>query len=179
MIRAFVALAVPPAVGESLARLQAGLPLPRPAAAEGFHLTLAFLGDQPEDLLTEAHHALAAIRAPGFGLQVAGAGLFGGARPHTVFAALAPSAPLMALQAKVEVALRRLGIALEARKFTPHVTLGRLRPNRAETARLEAAVAAAAGFLAPPWPVDGFGLWRSDPAPGGRVYTEVMRYPLG
>lgn len=179
MIRAFVALAVPPPVGDSLARLQAGLPLPRPVAQEGFHLTLSFLGEQPEDLLAEAHHALAAIRVPGFALEVAGAGLFGGDRPHTVFAALAPSAPLAALQAKVDVALRRIGVAPQTRRFTPHVTLGRVRPNRAEAARLAAAVVDAAAFRAPPWPVDGFGLWRSDPGPGGRVYTEMMRYPLG
>jgi 2'-5' RNA ligase len=85
---------------------------------------------------------------------------------------------LMALQAKVEVALRRAGIGLEARRFSPHVTLGRLQGGRAEAERIEAAAAAAAGFRAGPWQVDTFGLWRSDPAPGGRVHEEIMRYPL-
>ena len=43
--------------------------------------------------------------------------------------------------------------------------------------RMERAVAATAGFAPKPWPVKGFGLWRSDPGPGGRVYTEMVHYP--
>lgn len=177
MIRAFAAIAVPEAVRADLARLQAVLPLPRPLDPEGFHLTLAFLGEQPELALDEAHLALAALHPPAFTLRVQGAALFGGDRPRVVYAALAAEPALTALQAKVDTALRRAGLEPEARRFTPHVTLGRVRPNRAEVARLEDAVAATAGFTATPWPVDGFGLWRSDPAPGGRSYTEMVRYP--
>jgi 2'-5' RNA ligase len=177
MIRAFVALPVPTAVRADLARLQAALPLPRPLAPEGFHLTLAFLGDQPEPALEEAHLALAALHPPAFTLTLRGAALFGGDRPRVVYAAVAPDPVLVALQAKVVTALRRAGLAPEARRFTPHVTLGRLRPNRDEAARLQMAVAATVGFAAAPWQGKGFGLWRSDPAVGGRVYTEMVHYP--
>ncbi len=178
MLRCFVAIGLPAEVQTALARLQAALPLPRPAAAESFHLTLAFLGDIVETAADEAHLALAALRAPGFALTLEGVALFGGAKPRVVYAAVAPQPALMALQAKVEVALRRAGLSPDARRFTPHVTLGRLTGGRAEAARVEAAAAAAAGFRAGPWRVAHFGLWRSDPAPGGRIHAEIMRYPL-
>lgn len=178
MIRCFAAIGIPARVREDLARLQDGLPLPKPADPEGFHLTLAFLGDIAEPAAEEAHLALAALRAPGFALALEGVALFGGARPRVAYAAVAPAPGLIALQAKVAAALRRAGFALEARRFTPHVTLGRLRGGRAEAERIERAVAGAAGFRAGPWPVEAFGLWRSDPAPGGRIYEEVTRYPL-
>lgn len=178
MIRVFVALPMPEPVRTDLARLQAALPLSRPLNPEGFHLTLAFLGDQPEPMLEEAHLALAALHPAAFTLTVRGAALFGGDRPRVVYAALAPEPALNALQAKVATALRRAGLEPEARRFTPHVTLGRVRPNRDEAVRLERAVAATTGFAASSWPVAGVGLWRSDPGPGGgRVYAEMVRYP--
>ncbi|MBI1218989.1 MAG: RNA 2',3'-cyclic phosphodiesterase [Rhodobacteraceae bacterium] len=177
MIRVFVALPVPEPVRADLARLQSLLPLPRPLDPEGFHLTLAFLGDLPEPQLDEAHLALGALHPPVFSLAVQGAALFGGDRPRVVYAALVPDPTLITLKAKVETALRRVGLEPEARRFTPHVTLGRVRPNRAEVTRLQDAVAATTGFAAAPWPVEGFGLWRSDPAPGGRGYTEMVHYP--
>ncbi|MDE3078669.1 MAG: RNA 2',3'-cyclic phosphodiesterase [Paracoccaceae bacterium] len=178
MIRAFVAIGLPEAVRAELARLQAVLPLPRRSLPDGFHLTLAFLGDRPEPELDEAHLALSAIRCPAFEMELRGAALFGGDRPRVAYAAVAPAPGLMALHDRVETALRRAGIAIEARRFTPHVTLGRLGGRRDEAARIEAAVAAAAGFRAGPWRVDRFGLWRSDPGPEGRVYAEMVDYPL-
>lgn len=178
MIRCFVAIALPEEVRDALALLQAGLPLPRPVPAAGFHLTLSFLGDIPEPQAEEAHLALSAIRSPGFEMALSGVGLFGGARPRVAYAAVAPQPALMALQTKVETALRNAGLTPEARRFTPHVTLGRLKGGRGEAERIERAAAGAAGFRAGPWPVAAFGLWRSDPGPEGRIYEEVMRYPL-
>lgn len=178
MIRCFVAIGMPETARAALARLQASLPLPRKTTPEGFHLTLAFLGDIPEPQAEEAHLALVALRMSGFSFALDGVGLFGGARPRLAYGAVTPEPGLTALQAKVETALRRAGLAPEARRFTPHVTLGRLRGGRIEAERIEAAVAGAAGFRAGPWWVDGFGLWRSDPAPGGRSYEEIAHYPL-
>lgn len=96
MIRAFVAIPMPEPAQTALGRLQAALPLPRPAAPEGLHLTLAFLGDLAEPAVEEAHLALSAIRAPRFPLTLEGAGLFGGAKPHTAWAGTAPSPALAA-----------------------------------------------------------------------------------
>src|SRR5204862_3734019 len=53
----------------------------------------------------------------------------GGRRPRAVIAAAAPIAPLVELQAEHERLMQRMGLEPEGRKFTPHVTLARLRDS--------------------------------------------------
>jgi RNA 2',3'-cyclic 3'-phosphodiesterase len=108
-----------------------------------------------------------------------GLGLFGKEKPHTAWAGLAPSGPLIRLQAKVETIARRAGCPIEARKFVPHVTLGRFPPpNLADTARLERAVAMGAAFQSDPWDVADLTLWRSHLTGKGPQYEVLARYPL-
>ena len=181
MIRAFVALPLPDDVRQRLNLLQFLLPLPRRVPPENLHLTLAFLGEQPTDLLEDAHHALEAIRAAPFALTLSGVGSFGGAEPRTVFAGVAPAPALEHLQRKVATALRRAGIALEKRRFTPHVTLARLNPERLSSLdrmRLSDALAANAGFAAGPFEVASFALYRSHLGGEAAHYEELARYPL-
>ena len=52
---------------------------------------------------------------------------FGGKKPRAVVASVVPSRPLIELQAELERLMQRLGLDPEGRKFTPHVTLARLR----------------------------------------------------
>ena len=52
---------------------------------------------------------------------------FGGRKPRAVVAAVEPSRPLIELQAELERLMQRIGLDPEGRKFTPHVTLARLR----------------------------------------------------
>jgi RNA 2',3'-cyclic 3'-phosphodiesterase len=54
-------------------------------------------------------------------------GGLGGDRPRALYAAVRPSAELADLQAEQERLVRRAGVAPERRKFTPHVTLARLK----------------------------------------------------
>jgi 2'-5' RNA ligase len=179
MIRAFLGIDLPLAVRGALQVQQFLLPLPRKVEPENLHLTLVFLGNCPEPALEAAHEGFEALRETGFPLSLQGLGLFGKAKPHTAWAGVAASDPLFHLQAKVETIARRAGCPVDARKFVPHVTLGRFPPpNQHDTARLERAVAMGTGFRSDPWEVSDLALWRSHLAARGPQYQVLARYPL-
>lgn len=178
MIRAFLGIDLPQAIRGALQVQQFLLPLPRKVEPESLHLTLVFLGTVPEPALEAAHEGFEVLRERGFPLSLQGLGLFGKEKPHTAWAGVAPSAPLGHLQAKVETIARRAGCPVDARKFVPHVTLGRFPPNLADTARLERAVAMGAGFRTDPWEVTELTLWRSQLMARGARYEVLARYPL-
>lgn len=179
MIRAFLGIDLPDEVRSALAVQQFLLPLPRRVEPSVMHLTLVFLGDCPEPALEAAHEAFGSVREVRFPVTLLGLGLFGGDRPRAAWAGLAPSAPLMRVQARVEHMARRAGCPVAARKFVPHVTLGRFPPPRfADGARLERAVAMGAGFAAGPWEVTDLVLWQSHPGAKGARHDVLARYPL-
>ncbi len=180
MIRAFVALILPDEVCDQLAGLQAELPAGRIVPRENLHVTLAFIGRQPEPLLAELDLTLAAIAAPALSLRIEGVGGFGpGPRPRSIHAVLRPDPALDGLRRKVENAARGLGIALPARRFVPHVTLARPRAGRVDPPRLERALAAAMDFRLGPFTVHAFALYQSLPGREGPVYEVLASYPLG
>ena len=116
---------------------------------------------------------------PGFDLQLRGFGLFGKSAPHSVWAAVDPEPALVALQTKLETALRRAGANPEKRRFVPHVTLGRFPPQPPEeAARLERAVAEGGSFRPDPFAVRDFVLFRSHLGGEPPHYEELARYPL-
>ncbi len=178
MIRAFVALDLPPAVKASLADLQAGVPGARWTDPADLHLTLRFVGEVPEDRLEELHEALDEIRAPAFDLALEGVGQFGeGARARLLWAGVAPAPALSHLRAKVESAVVRAGEPPETRRFTPHVTLARLdrsvRPDR-----IGRFIEANAPWRAGPVRIDRFVLYESRPGSGRPHYRPLQDYPL-
>lgn len=179
MIRAFLALPLPEQALSALRVQQFLLPLPRKVDPDSFHLTLVFLGEQPEPLLEAAHDRFAQVRVPPFPLSLKSLGLFGGEKPRAAWAGVAPCEPLTRLQAKLDHAARSAGIASESRRFTPHVTLGRFPPPPPEDSfGLERAIAAGSSFTTPAWTVDHFCLFDSRQTKQGSVYTELARYDL-
>jgi RNA 2',3'-cyclic 3'-phosphodiesterase len=179
MIRTFLAIGLPEPVLSALRVQQFLLPLPRKVDPDAFHLTLVFLGEQPEHTLEVAHEAFERVRMSPFDLSLQGLGLFGGAKPRAAWAGVSPSEPLARLQAKLEHAARQAGITVEARKFHPHVTLGRFSPPaQDEVFRLERAVAQGMDFRTDPFTVSDFRLFRSHLTARGSVYDELVRYPL-
>lgn len=177
-LRLFLALDLPDVLRSQLAVQQFLLPLPRREPVENLHLTLVFLGEITELQAQDLHDALTAFRAPALTLAVEGFGLFGGDRPRLVHAAVSPDPALMTLQTRLTALAHRAGIPPEARRYIPHITLGRFPPQRgAEALRLESAVALTT-FRAP-FPADEITLFRSDRSHHGSVYTALARYPLG
>jgi 2'-5' RNA ligase len=178
MIRAFLAIPLPPEIRSRLAVLQVLLPLPRRVEPETFHLTLVFLGEVRDAVLLALDDDLAGLRFAPFEVTLSGAGVFGGDRPRAAWAGVAPSEPLLRLQAKLDHAARRAGAAIERCRFHPHVTLGRFPPPAAEDRlRLERALVAEAGFRAGPVPVRQVTLYRSHLTRSGSAYEVLAQYP--
>jgi 2'-5' RNA ligase len=184
-MRLFIAIELPEEIKQGLAKAQeqlkgggAGASWTRP---EGIHLTLKFLGEVPEPKAPEIMSALtAAVRGTGvFRIEVSGAGAFPNARnPRVLWIGVTGDIEkLAALQASVEGAMMKLGFEPEARKFSPHLTLARikyLRPrDNWQTAIGEIRDVNLGGFEA-----DHVSLMKSELHPQGAVYTEVGRIEL-
>lgn len=67
-------------------------------------------------------------------LKIEGLDVFGGNKPRSLFARIAPCAALYKLQEDIERICQRLHLPADGRKFTPHVTLARLHDISAEAA---------------------------------------------
>jgi len=179
MIRAFLALPLPEPILHRLSLAQHLLPLPRPVPREALHLTLVFLDSQPEPILEELHHALASLKLKAPELRLDGLGSFGGPEPQSLHARIAGDEGLAALEAKLARAARQVGIPVKARRFVPHVTLGRFRPGEAQPAQLARAMAAVEPLTSEPWRADALVMFRSTLRPEGPLYDPLADYPLG
>lgn len=179
-MRAFVAIDLPEPVRERIAVLQSALPVGQPVRAENFHLTLAFLGEQQEALIEEAHHGLQRVTAPGFDLKLAGLDTFGGEDPKILFVGAAKNEPLGRLRKQVRGAMHGAGIRLNRERFRPHVTLARFRRGMSlyDVERLRRFLSHHADFGLEPFAVTSFTLYRSTLRPDGAVHEALARYPL-
>src|ERR1700723_56981 len=129
MPRLFPGLEIPPSVARSLAMMRGGLPGARWIDPENYHLTLRYIGDIDDALAREIALMLGRVHRRPFEMRLDGLLSFGGRKPRAVVASGTPVAPLMELQAEQDRLLQRLGLEPEGRKYTPHVSLARLRDS--------------------------------------------------
>ena len=178
MIRLFVAIALPAALRQRLAMLQAGVPGAKWTPTENMHLTLRFIGEVDEPDFLDIGEALGEVAAPAFDLQLAGVGQFGDRRrAHALWAGVKPSEPLALLRGRVESALERAGVPRDERKYQPHVTLARLRD--AKPGRVAEFLASNGLFESSPFPVEGFALFSSQLRHTQALHIAEADYPLG
>jgi 2'-5' RNA ligase len=174
--RLFTALEVPDDVAEALSTYRGGLSGARWIDVENYHVTLRFLGDIDEEVAQEAAYLLGQVRRAPFDVTIEGLDAFGGERPRSLIARIAPSPAIVELQAEHERLMRRAGLPSEKRKFSPHVTLARLR---------DASPRAVADYLGlrggPPgltFRADQFVIYSSRDSVGGGPYVLEAAYPL-
>jgi 2'-5' RNA ligase len=82
----------------------------------------------------------------------------------------------MELQAEHERLMQRVGLEPEGRKYTPHVSLARLRES--SNRQVADYLAVRAPFRSPPFKVSRFVLFSSRASIGGGPYVVEAAYPL-
>lgn len=177
MYRLFVAIDFPQAVKQELARICLGLPGARWVAAEQIHLTLRFIGAVDGGVFQDIREGLADIESACFAMRLSGLGFFPPRKqPRVLWAGVEPEAPVVALRNRVESTLVRLGLTPEGRKFSPHVTMARLRDT--PLAKVTRYLAGNALFAGTEFEVARFHLYSSVLTGQGAVHQIEASYPL-
>lgn len=129
-MRLFVALDLEESIRQKIVVYLGGIesfaPEVRWAKAEALHVTLKFIGEQPEEQLAKIQAALAVIQLTAIPLTLRGYGFFPAVTSARVFWLGIESGPELGNLANcVDIALAPLGIPQEQHAFTPHLTLAR------------------------------------------------------
>lgn len=180
MIRSFIALPLPDAAAEALAPLQNGLSKARAVPRDNLHLTLVFLGDQPETALRALAAELDTVRAEPIQIKLSGLMLLGGKRPGVIAVGADGGPELARLQARIARRVRDTDIEIERRKFRPHVTIFRIptRIDPPDARQIQDWIDRNAGFEEIEFSVESFGLYRSILRNNGAMYDTLCDYPL-
>jgi 2'-5' RNA ligase len=177
-MRLFVALDLPWEIKQTLAGFALNLLGARWVPARNMHMTLRFIGEAKRLEAEEIDHALSAIRGRGFSLVLNGAGWFEKAgRVSALWIGVERNEALLHLQAKIETALCRIGLAPDRRRYTPHVTLARM--DLPMGPRFVEFVQSRNLYRSPPIVVDHMTLFSSHLGDTQPEYTAEVEYVLG
>jgi 2'-5' RNA ligase len=146
-------------------------------APEDMHITLRFLGDVDQRTGDEFADLIAAIAEEPFEVAIKGLGSFGGRAPRAIWAGVEHDGAIERLARAHERAARLAGLGAEAREFTAHVTLARLKSARPEPV---ARFLEEQGDFAPMrFEVSRVVLFSARPGSGGGPYAVEEAFPLG
>ncbi len=134
-MRFFIALEIPEKSRTELERVQSHLsqiiPSLRPTNPEKLHLTIAFIGEQPESLKEDLIHVIteAVKDIPSFNVSP---GIVDGFpnihQPNVIWVGVNGQLDnLLVIRERVKDGLANLGLITDERRFVPHITLG--KPN--------------------------------------------------
>lgn len=184
-IRAFIAIEIPAEIQNKIGDLQNSLKgiggrisWTKPG---NIHLTLKFLGDIDEAIIDEisAELLLAVQNITGFKISVKAIGVFPNfRRPRVIWiGANSERDQLQELAAQIEDCMENFGFEKESRRFSAHLTLGRIKEATAIEPVMDK-LESYEGFEAGSFDVNAFYLIKSELHPAGSIYTPLKRIVL-
>jgi 2'-5' RNA ligase len=195
VMRIFVALDLDPAIRERIQKFVEAIRIAAPDArwisGESLHVTLKFIGEQPDAAISQIEASLRSIRVESFQASLSGTGFFPTPRAARVFwIGIQAKSALTGLVNTIDESLAKLGIAKEDRAFNPHLTLARTRggsgaPGRRKDDKSNRQFTKLQEFLVT-HPAPDFGtmtareffLYRSQLSSKGSQYTKIARFEL-
>lgn len=177
MIRLFVAIDIPDDIRMLICGMGSSLPGARAVPTEQLHLTLKFIGDVENSMLSDINEALSTVLHAPFQMCLKKVGHFPPrGMPRVLWIGVEPTLEVTHLRNKVERALFQIGIPRENRKFSPHVTLARLKNSPLK--RVTQFLAGNSLLMTPDFKVDTFQLYSSTLTPKGAIHTPLSSIPL-
>jgi RNA 2',3'-cyclic 3'-phosphodiesterase len=194
-MRLFIALDIDNAIRERISRFAEDVkgfaPDARWVKPESLHVTLEFIGEQPEEVVTQIQSTLKSVDGNATKIHFNGYGFFPTAKAARVFWIGIEAGPsLAALVASVDEKMATLGIPKENRAFSPHLTLARGTggsgsprwrkedgPNRTFQ-RLQEKLAALPSPDFGTMTAREFFLYQSQLSPKGSQYSKLARFNL-
>jgi len=194
-MRLFIALDIDEEIRQRIRTFLEGVrgfaPDARWVKPESLHVTLKFIGEQPEGSLHALECALAQVSGSPFELSFRGYGFFPTPKSARVFWIGIQSGPqLSALAGAIDNATATLDIAREDRPFSPHLTLARRgggsgSPRKQKTdspnkvfQRWSEKLAAMTSHEFGTMTAREFFLYQSQLSRDGSRYTKLKRFPL-
>jgi len=181
-VRTFVAVEIPDAVRQRIAELQERLKQHRARISwtrpGNVHLTLKFLGNVAEERLGAVMDAVerASAGIEPFRARVHQVGGFPNLRrPRVLWVGLDADPRLTRLAGEIDAALGELGFPRETRRFSPHLTIGRVKGS---LSREVSEALASTSFDGGEMTVAEVVVMKSDLKPTGAVYTALRRAAL-
>ena len=189
-VRSFIAIPVPAegiqALEEAVKRLDPEIGRHvRWVRPGGIHLTLKFMGDISAGMVEQVLEALptVAARFAPISLSISGMGVFPNPRrPRVLWAGVhGDLETLKALQLAVDEAVGKLGLPMEQRPFSPHLTLGRVRRDVPEGQLRKIGQAVVDGELPgmAAWTAGTVNLMRTELDPAGSRHYLVGEASIG
>lgn len=180
--RLFVAVDLPDVARRALTNLQKGLSGIRWTSPDSLHLTVRFIGETPLTHVPAIKAGLENVLESGwvesFSLQVSGLGFFDKRPQAVLWAGVVTSAELSVMKNQIDAALERFaGLQVPAGRFSPHITLGKMKQT--DRKALRTFVTGNEAAILTTFPVRSFTLFSSVLAPGGAVHTVEAQYNLG
>ncbi|MFC1843192.1 RNA 2',3'-cyclic phosphodiesterase [Thermodesulfobacteriota bacterium] len=177
MPRLFIAVDLPDTIKKNLESMFFGIPGARWIALDQLHLTVRFIGDVDGALFLDIKNALAEVNISPFNIQLKGVGHFPprGA-PRVIWTGLEKSEPLQLLRKKIDAALLKVGVKPEKRKFSPHITLARLKNTPPQ--KVANFLSGNGLFSQEPFQIDDFKLYSSTLTPKGAIHKVERVYSL-
>jgi 2'-5' RNA ligase len=189
MLRAFIAIEIPEPILELISQQTSALrracpySLVRWIPNQNIHLTLKFLGDSPSQKLEELAQQLVVEiqRHRQFSLTVKGIGVFpNNRRPRIVWIGIENQPALIEVFRSIESTAAGVGYTPEERSFSPHLTIGRVRPRvtREELQKIGKTVTEMNIGPLGNVPVESIHIIRSELKQTGAVYTRLYTAKL-
>lgn len=186
-MRLFLAINLPAEVRHAIATevaapLQAVAPQLSWVREPALHLTVKFLGEQPEEMVPKLVDALRTVgeRNKVIEVEIGGVGAFPNfRRPRVVWIGVTPDPKLELLHHDVEAACEELGMPLDGKPFRPHLTLARVKPRAADSITLRKLLHAADDVThVEEVLISSVDLMHSELGPGGSAYRLLASTPL-
>jgi 2'-5' RNA ligase len=177
MPRLFIAVDLPAEIKNNLGSMSYGIPGAKWIDPQQIHLTVRFIGEVDGTTFLDIKTALEQVSLKPFSLALKGVGHFPPrGKPRVLWVGIEQSQPLQSLKGRIDKILATVGLQPEGRKFSPHITLARLKNSPIH--KVADFLAGNGLFSQEPFEIKDFKLYSSTLTPKGAIHKVEKVYPL-